>query len=254
MPSQRKRKVPERFTFVHIDPQITVGRPWKRHSGVPRSHAAFWSRQTRTNSQSGASKGHDLHEFDDTACVHTAIGHGLTSFGPALSDAIPILAFCGENFPKSFFKGSNDDHALMISGYMLLSQAYAAALTGKGSKSDLLCRKIQLLNGINTRLHAARSSLTPQFLACILVLRSPLVCLTTHDLPGGLSFSEYVGASTSLCCIESASRARYSLQEARVHQQALHKAGTLLSMPTVLTDIDGLALMQYVSNSEAMYV
>lgn len=220
MPSRRKGKILEKFTFVHTDPQIAIVGPWKRHSGVSRSHAAFWSRQTRANSKAGAGKDEDLHKLHDTTCVHTAPGHGLTGFGPALSDAIPILAFCGENFPKSFFRGNGEDHTLMINGYMLLSYAYVAALTGRGSKSDLLHRKVQLLSGINRRLQSAQCPMTPHLLSCILVLRSPVVCLTTHDLPGDLSLSEYINASTSLCCVQSAGRAQQALLEARVHLQS----------------------------------
>lgn len=166
-------------------------------------------------------------------------------FGAELSPR----SFLGEGFVKQFVMSDHEDHALLLDSCLMLSYAYRMALTGRGTKAALLQLKSRIFRCLTARIEAWDSLLRPRCLIPVLALGAPVVCLVSQDLPGRMSFSDYISASTldgGLCCVEFANIAGRALQERLRYWQVISR----LLCDTIKTpqDADGFALLRYISN------
>lgn len=108
-------------------------------------------------------------------------------FGAELSP----LRFFGENFVKQFVMADHEDQPVLFDGCLLLSDAHAMALTGRGTRTALLELKSRVFRCINDRMEVSDSLLSPQCLSAILALGAPINCVS--GLPRSAKAYNYLG-------------------------------------------------------------
>jgi hypothetical protein len=180
----------------------------------------------------------------------------LRSSGSSLEADLSTFNFLGEGFVKQFLMVDGKEYSIIYRGYLLLNYAYSLALTGHGTKMELLKLKGQPICHVNENIKSSNGVLSPQCLTAIMALGGPVVCLVSQDLSSGRSLLDYIDGDLPdeyLCCRpESADTGKRALNEQKVHCQPTHK---LFSMSSAsYKDADSIALLHYLSNHISMSV
>ena len=182
---------------------------------------------------------------------HENLGHLFRAASPVaisgiFGNNVFLLEFLGQEFTRQFIFSADEDRLVLADGSLLLSYAYRMALTGRGTRTELLELKSKVFHHVGTRL-ASESVLSPWVLTAVLALGSPVVCLVSQDLPQHLTLSEYINTSSQgdcLCSEEFANVARHAFRERTTY---LHTMRGLLSLSKKLRyDSNSLALLSYV--------
>ncbi|KAF2672740.1 hypothetical protein BT63DRAFT_135270 [Microthyrium microscopicum] len=170
--------------------------------------------------------------------------------GSTFATDLTTFEFCGEGFMKRFVLLDHPDSPIMFDACVLLSYAHAMALTGHGSKKILFELKGQVMQRLTASMNSSGGFLNPRALIAVLALGSPVVSLTSQDVPYGLPMWEFIHTTanpSSFCCRpDSADNAKKGHGEQLVHRQAMYKF--LLSAKQESEDVEGLELIKYVSN------
>ncbi|GAM91174.1 hypothetical protein ANO11243_092210 [Dothideomycetidae sp. 11243] len=142
---------------------------------------------------------------------------------PELSDSA-TSAYFGLPFLETFFRPGEADRATFAKGCELVSLAHTMAVTGIDRMPELLRLKSEILQSVAAKLDSGIDSLNPHIFGAMLMLGLPSVCLTSQDLPNGMSLAEYIAACASddaVCSSRSAEAASSSLKERLVHWEKL---------------------------------
>lgn len=143
--------------------------------------------------------------------------------------------------------------SVFMAGCMLLTTAQTMAVTGKGTRADLLELKAQVLRSISRNISRASGPPSLECMAVGTLLCSPIVCLLSQDLPNGLSFGKYVEASTQgihVCCPEAATAAKIATCERKVHWRHLLKFSSEVERSD--QQAEQIELFRYLYRSTAM--
>lgn len=257
MPKRNNQKSQAKFLFATpCTAAIAVGLG-KSHTSATRSHAAYWGGPTEKIHKSDA----EIRDKDDRLGTSGNINNVIQAYsgdylsfsrsvtgssrafdtytflsnevvadngGPAIH--IVVADLFGKEFLKQIDNPCGRENPALANAYLLVAVAYSMAVTGKGDKTLLFYLKEQLLRRVLQDIQAKSGRASPQIMGVMLLLGSPIVCLLSHDLPGGLPIREYLilsADSKHLCCTNSAVTAKESLRESKIHCANLAKLLTL---------------------------
>lgn len=139
------------------------------------------------------------------------------------SDAA-VAGLFGRDFLEKIAVSNRQERLGLINGYVLVTTAYSMAVSGSGDKKAFLHLKEQLLRCVLQDMQERKGRASLRAMGTMMLLGSPIVCLLSQGLPGGLPIKEYLAACADggrVCCTDSASIAKDSLREKDVHWQAL---------------------------------
>lgn len=249
---KRKHHLPQaKFVFAAPRTVATGSDRGKPHSRTTRSHAAYWGgpirkirktdalAQVKDDQASGAvcnDTGTEASPGDFLSCSRgpirlfptsatcTLLSNETVKYAVGPTTDLPVASLFGRKFLDQISASYGRESPMLAKGYLLVTIAYSMAVTGKGDRTVFLCLKEQLLQCVLQDIQGRQGRASLQSMGVMLMLGSPIVCLLSRRLPGGLQVAEYLTASADseqLCCADSAAIAEESLHEKEIHWRHL---------------------------------
>jgi hypothetical protein len=239
MPKRKNHGPRSRLVFIAPHTVTTAAtNAWTQRLRGPsvRSHAAYWGAHSHGRhdgdeaQRNAAVENHKGEEFA-AVCCQPCLSPPPDLYGTEMS--AEALSHCfeptsvnllGENFLEQTKVSTSRKDTALSRGYLLMEIASTMAVTGEGDTRMFLCLKQRLLQRIRVDIQHGKGLISLQGLGLMLLLGSPIVCLMSRRMPGGLSVSKYLETSkagASMCCEESAAVATHSLLESHIHWRYL---------------------------------
>lgn len=244
--ARRKHPTPQaKFAFTAPRTAATEANRSNVRPSVLRSHAAYWGgpmRKVRSHSETQPQK-EKLHDDKDTRpfaenclspCSELSMlptpAPGVDLSTASTTDTVGIMSdtavagLFGRDFLEKIAVSSGQEGLGLLNGYVLVTTAYSMAISGNGDKKAFLHLKEHLLRCVLQDMQERKGRASLRAMGTMMLLGSPIVCLLSQGLPGGLPIKEYLAACADggrVCCTDSASIAKDSLREKDVHWRAL---------------------------------